>query len=169
METNQFENLAVKRTVIGYLGEREQFGWWQSSFFTKGSSSFLSPVFGRTQLLAQYNGVSRAAGLVHDQRIGVGSVYHLFRLPEDIEQRIQHILHSSELEKVIRNILISKESAIGYLRKDSLAGQTKAMGPTRVGSTKNMDNEKFWNSVFGTYLHAFENNLEIFPYISDHK
>ena len=47
--------------VVG-LGEREHFGWWQSSFFTQGSSAFLSPIFSRTQFLAQCNGMRRATG-----------------------------------------------------------------------------------------------------------
>ena len=170
METDELENLAAKRIVIGYLGEREQLGWWQSSFFTNGSDSFFSPVFARTQFLAQYNGVSHAARLVHDERIGVGHVYHLFRLPEDMEQRIHNILHSSELERAIRKIVSSKETAISYLRTSSSEGHgIKAMGPTRVGGTKNMNDIKLWSLAFGMYLHACENRLEIFPYISDNK
>jgi hypothetical protein len=170
MEAKELVNLATKRTVIGYLGERGQFGWWQSSFFTNGSDSFLSPVFARTQFLAQYSGVSHAARLVHDERIGVGHVYHLFRLPEEMEQRIHHVLNSSELERMIKKIISSKESAINYLRNNSAEGHnTKAMGPTRVGGIKSLNDGKLWSIVCGRYLHAFENQLEIFPYISDNK
>ncbi len=167
MEAEQLENLATKRLVIGYLGEREQFGWWQSSFFTQGSNSFLSPLFGRTQLLAQYNGVSRSAALVHDERIGVGNVYHLFRLPEDIEQGLHQILHSSELEKRIREIITSKEAAINYLREQSKDTASKGVGPIRVGNAKQLRNPKTWQSISGLYLSAVEKSLEIFPYFSD--
>jgi len=87
------EFLATLRATIGYLGEREQFAWWQSSFFDQGSSAFLTPVFARTHVLAQVAGVTRAAALVHDKWIGVGDAYHLFRMPEDVEQAIHRALH----------------------------------------------------------------------------
>lgn len=167
METEQLENLAIKRLVIGYLGEREQFGWWQSSFFTQGSNSFLAPLFARTQLLAQFNGVSRSAALVHDERIGVGNVYHLFRLPEDVEQGFQQILHSQELEKRIRKIIASKESATEYLREQSKGTMGKDLGPTRLGSIKQLRSPKTWQSFSMMYLNAFETKSEIFPYFSD--
>ena len=32
MEVNQLENLATLRTVVGYLGEKDQYAWWQSFF-----------------------------------------------------------------------------------------------------------------------------------------
>ena len=87
MDHNLIEHVASLRTVVGYLGEREQYAWWQCSFFGPGSKTFLAPVFGRTQVLAQAPGHARRP-LIHDERIGVGEVYHLFRLPEDMEQGI---------------------------------------------------------------------------------
>ena len=80
------ERLAELQAVIGYLGEREQSGWWQCSFHSTGSRAFLAPVLGRTPNLAQHVGASRAAALVHDERIGVGRVFDRFRLPGDLEQ-----------------------------------------------------------------------------------
>jgi hypothetical protein len=41
MEVEIIETLAKLRFAIGYLGERDQFGWWQSSFFTQGSNALL--------------------------------------------------------------------------------------------------------------------------------
>ena len=86
------ENLAVLRAVVAYLGERDQFAWWQSAFFGAGSALFLSPIFARTQILAQCAGAGMAAARVHDEHIGVGGVYHLFRLPEEIERSLHGAL-----------------------------------------------------------------------------
>ena len=86
MQSTELTSLATLRLLVGFLGEKDHFAWWQSSFFAPGSNAFLAPVFPRTQLLAQYEGVTRAASLQHDDRIGVGDVCHLFRLPEDVEQ-----------------------------------------------------------------------------------
>lgn len=68
------------RVAVGYLGEKDQNGWWTSSFLSPTSKPFLSPVFPRTFALAQLHGVTAAAAAVHDDRIGVGDVFHLFRL-----------------------------------------------------------------------------------------
>lgn len=167
MDSKQLEDLATKRIIVGYLGEREQFGFWQSSFFTQGSSSFLAPTFGRTQLLAQYNGVSRSAAITHDARIGVGNVYHLFRLPEDLEQSLYNIIKESLFEKKIRDITTTQNSALEYLRVSAKNTSNKGVGPTRIGKIKNLRDPKSWDTVSGLYLSAFEKNSEILPFFSD--
>ncbi|MBI4322561.1 MAG: BrxE family protein [Chloroflexi bacterium] len=163
MEVELAETLAKLRLVIGFLGEREQFGWWQSSFFTQGSTAFLSPLFGRTMTLARCNGISQAAAMVHDERIGVGRVYHLFRLPEDAEQSIHKVLHDIEFGGIVD----SKEDALDYLRKGSVSAENLGIGPTLVGDKKSMKEPKAWQIASGHYLYAFENGLEIFPYFTD--
>jgi hypothetical protein len=162
MEVEFVEALAKLRMTIGYLGEKDQFAWWQSSFFTHGSDSFLSPLFGRTQLLAQCNGVTRAASLIHDERIGIGVVYHLFRLPEDIEQNIHKKLH--EIQTL--NILSNKETALSYLRKYSSKLDQPSIGPTLIGDKTLIHNIESWKKLSGFYLYAFENAVEIYPYFS---
>ena len=153
--------------VIGYLGEKDQFGWWQSSFFTKGSDAFLSPLFSRTKILAQCNGVTHAAALVHDERIGVGHVYHLFRLPEDIEQTIHQVLHGTDFEKAILKIVANKDAALGYLRKQSLGINSATVGPIRVGKIESLRDYKSWRLSASYYVYAFEKGEPIFPYYSD--
>jgi hypothetical protein len=167
MEFDLLKKLALYRTVVGYLGEREQFGWWQSSFFVQGSSAFLSPIFSRTQTLAQCTGVTRAATLVHDERIGVGKVYHLFRLPEEMEQGIHQSLYEEELGKYIDLSIRSRDSAMDYLRQNSLATIQPSVGPVRVGETKEIRDQKTWSLSAGLYLCAFENRQQIFPYFTD--
>ena len=109
------ESLSTLRTVVGYLGEREHFNWWPSAFLSAGSHAFLAPVFGKTQLLAQVSGVTQAAALHHDERIGVGHVYHLFRLPEDMEQKIHRVLHDRTVEAQIEKVIASEESAFSVV------------------------------------------------------
>jgi hypothetical protein len=167
METLLLDNLAQLRTVIGYLGEKEQYAWWQSSFFTEGSSAFLSPVFSRTQILAQCNGVTRAAALFHDERIGVGRVFHLFRLPEELEQGIHQEFQNARLEEVIRKITSGKESALEFLRKTSVPTDRIKDGPIRVGEIKALYDNTTWNIVAGHYLVSFETQKEILPYFRD--
>jgi hypothetical protein len=167
MEVDFLEILAKYRIIVGYLGEKDQFDWWQSSFFTPGSDAFLSPLFGRTRVLAQCNGVTHAAALVHDERIGVGYVYHLFRLPEDIEQGLHQTLHDPTLGQALQKVTASRDMALGYLRQQSDSTEPTGVGPIRVGNIEALRDQNTWQSVTGAYLYAFEHETMIFPYFTD--
>ena len=68
--------IAALRLAVGLLGERDAAGWWTSAFLSPTSTSFLAPVFGGNTFQARYQGVLEAAKRVHDERIGVGHVFH---------------------------------------------------------------------------------------------
>ncbi|MCB0060381.1 MAG: BrxE family protein [Caldilineaceae bacterium] len=163
----QLESLATLRILVGYLGEREHFAWWQSAFFAPGSQAFLAPLFARTQLLAQCNGVTRAAGLIHDERIGVGNVYHLFRLPEDLEQSIYRVLSDDAVCARVESLLTDSTAAMSSLRKIADQSQLAGVGPTRVGTTSDLRQTTGWSHAAAYYLHAFEHNLQVYPYFTD--
>ena len=166
MEVELVERLAKLRLIIGYLGEREQFGWWQSSFFTQGNNAFLFPLFSQTQILAQCNGVTHAAALVHDERIGIGHVYHLFRLPEEIEQGIHKSLHEPALFQSVQKNITKSEMALDFLRKLTGPQLPTEVGPIRVGTIVALRDINSWQKVAGAYLYAFDHNVQIFPYLA---
>lgn len=168
MDDAQFAPLAIMRAVIGFLGEREQYAWWQSSFFSPLSRTFLMPVFGRTILLAQCMGVTQAAALVHDERIGVGRVYHLFRLPEDVEQAIHRGLHTAPLAMQIAASVASQDAALAYLRGEARNGNGGGVGPIQVGAVHQLRERKSWRSLTAQYVCAFERGEQVFPYFSEH-
>jgi hypothetical protein len=167
MEAGQLKTLALVRGVIGYLGEREQYGWWQSSFFSQGSKAFLSPIFGRTQTLAQCVAVTRAAALTHDERIGIGRVYHLFRLPEDLEQRIHSVLHSAELSGTLAATTASTDAALQYLRSEAGTVPNGSVGPTRVGDLQDLRSPACWRTVIAHYICGFRQASQVYPYFAD--
>ena len=167
MTTKLPKPITKLRLCVGYLGEKDQFSWWQSSFFTKGSNAFLSPLFSRTQVLAQCNGVTRAAALIHDESIGVGHVYHLFRLPEDMEQGIHRILLDADAEKVIQSIAFSPETALEQLKRSIPDSQLSGEGPVRVGNVSDMQDAEYWKKVAGLYWYAFQENIRSFPYFTN--
>ena len=78
--------IARLKLLVGFLGEQSQFNWWPSAFF--------APVFNKNAFVAQYHGVQEAASRVHDEHIGIGRVYHLFRLPEHVEQALFNSLQN---------------------------------------------------------------------------
>src|ERR1044071_7696845 len=93
---NKYLNL---RLIVGFLGEKSQFGWCPTAFYEPSSRLFLEPVFPKTYRLAQYNGVREAARLLHDEYVGVGNVFHLFRLPEEMEQDLHTLMQEKQKDE----------------------------------------------------------------------
>lgn len=167
MEFLQLGNLAILRAVVGCLGERAQFGWWQSSFFDPNSGAFLTPVFARTPVLARCEGVTRAAALVHDERIGKGRVYHLFRLPEEMEQGIHRALYDAGVCGQVMSRTTQQTEALAWLRGQAASPPESAIGPALIGEAQALRTATSWSVVAAHYLHAFEAGIQIFPYFLD--
>jgi hypothetical protein len=166
MNSDLLTIIAKLRIYIGYLGEKDQYGWWKSSFFTTSSDAFLAPLFSRTKLLAQVNGVSRAASLLHDEHIGVGNVYHLFRLPENLEQGLHQKLKDQEFTKALPKPL-TQAVVMSYLKESVKKFYSEEVGPVRIGSISDLYTIDAWVNVATSYLNAFTNHQIIYPYFSD--
>lgn len=167
MQSTELTSLATLRLLVGFLGEKDHFAWWQSSFFAPGSNAFLAPVFPRTQLLAQYEGVTRAASLQHDDRIGVGDVCHLFRLPEDVEQGLHRILQEPDIRESLIPRMTTRDLALSHLRE--IAGPTSgsATGPVCVGGLQDVRGASAWQTAAAHYVHAFDQGIQAYPFFSD--
>lgn len=159
-------NLALLRTAVGLLGERANPRWWTSSFCGNNGKAFLSPVFPRTYIHAQYQGVVSAAALVHDDRIGVGNVFHLFRLPEDIEQALQTIAKDG-INAALTDVMRDADSATQFLRGYAGSAQKTSQGPVKVGLLSALRDTSVWKGVAAFYLNGFERQRETFPFFSD--
>lgn len=168
VEATQLETLATLRAVVGYLGEKDQYGWWQSAFFSPASNAFLAPVFARTQVLAQCSGVSQAAALIHDERIGVGHVYHLFRLPEDVEQGIHQTLHEPELCARLSAMVATRDAALDYLRElaGTSAAATDGIGPVKLGNAADLRQPEPLRLLAAHYLQGFQTGSQVYPFFS---
>jgi hypothetical protein len=152
------------RLLIGFLGEREQAAWWQSGFLSPTSDAFLSPLFSRTMPLACYNGVSEAARRMHDERIGVGRVFHLFRLPEALEQLLFEEMRVSSVSAELSAALASQVAALAALRAFFDESPAVQEGPVQVGDISNLTRKRWLSSVAGMYSAAFHENVKCFPY-----
>lgn len=168
MDSAQLKYLAKLRVAVGYLGERDQYAWWQSSFFSTGSQAFLAPIFARTQFLAQCSGVTRAAARVHDERIGTGHVYHLFRLPEDMEQDLHQLLHSPDLTHDITAFVGSKETAVNFLQQTTEPLTTTPVGPALISNVGALRDLTKWRMACAHYSYGFSQGITIFPYFGDY-
>ena len=164
MIPKQIKQIALLRFVIGYLGEQNH--WWNSTFCSPVSKSFLSPVFPKTFVLAQLQGVSTAALRVHDQHIGVGNAFHLFRLPEEIEQSIPNVVKTKEQSTFLAPIA-SSQTALNFLQENSNESNRKLIGPVRIGAISSLQENSIWREMGALYVRAFNDNEQVFPFFSD--
>jgi hypothetical protein len=164
MKATGVPDILKTRLLVGYLGERAQHAWWLTSFYDPSSRLFLDPVFSRTPRLAQYHGVLEAARRLHDEHLSVGS-YHLFRLPEEVEQDLHNLVQRPEAEEFTAREMSNKGTALGSLK--DLAGEVsvKSGGPTAIGNIKDLDSPKTEKAIAAAYLSAFSNDAKAYPYL----
>jgi hypothetical protein len=152
------------RLLVGYLGERAQYAWWPTAFYQASSRPFLEPVFSRTSRLAQYHGVLEAARRLHDEHLSVGS-YHLFRLPEEVEQDLHNLVQRPEADEYALREMRSKDSALSSLRDLAGAVSVKSVGPTSIGSIGDLDSPNTVKAIAAAYVSALDQDSKTYPYL----
>lgn len=164
MKESYLSNLLQLRLLVGFLGERAQFEWWPTSFHETSSRLFLEPVFSKTSKLAQYHGVLEAARRLHDEHLSVGS-YHLFRMPEEIEQDLHALVISPLGEEILGKLPQKKDEALEAIKHLCLEDVKVSEGPTAVGSIKDIDPPDALKAIAGAYVSAFSRNARSYPYL----
>ena len=164
MKESYLATLLQIRMVVGFLGERAQYAWWPTAFYQVSSRLFLEPVFTKTSRLAQYHGVLEAARRLHDEHLSVGS-YHLFRLPEEVEQDLHAMVQSSAGEKVVNLAQQSKDVALDELNRLAAMGGNSSVGPMAIGNIKDLDSRDTLKALAAAYLSAFARNTKTYPYL----
>jgi len=165
---NDLAKLIVElRLLVGFLGEKTQNNWWASNFINPSSEAFLSPVFARTTLLSQYHGVCEAALLVHDDHIGIGSNYHLYRLPDSVEHSAAKTLEDGIFKDQLKSYLASTKSVLSRLKELCTAADEKAEGPLVVGDFSDGELENLLKKLAAHYLKAFTEDYKCFPYMRE--
>jgi hypothetical protein len=157
MNVDSVNILAKLRVCVAYLGEKEQSNWWPSSFLSTSGKAFLGPVFPKTSLLAQITGGSNSAKIVHDEFIGVGDVNHLFRLPENLESELMHLLSKKDSGIKIPG---SIEEATQELRELAADNSIDGTGPLLIDAIA----EKLVGEIAAAYISGFVNNQPVYPY-----
>ncbi|TIL20462.1 MAG: BrxE family protein [Mesorhizobium sp.] len=152
------------RLIVGFLGEAGQYGWWRTSFYQPSSHHFLDPIFPRTGHLAQYHGVVEAARLNHDENLSAGT-YHLFRLPEEVEQDLHALMQENAGEDAIGESLRDKASALAALKSSAHTGSARTVGPTAVGNIRDLMSPKTIRQIAGVYAMAFDQGIKSYPYL----
>ena len=155
------EVLTELRAIVGYLGEEH--GWWDSQFFSRSARTFLEPVFHRSLALSQYQGVSVAAARVHDERIGVGRIVHLYRMPELHEQAAAAVLRDATSVDQVLAHLGSVEQAMERLSELATPVELNE-GPVLVGTWEE-DLALSLGKMAGHYMAAMQEGHRAYPYL----
>ena len=164
MQTSLISDIIRLRFLVGYLGEKNQYNWWPSEFITPNSAAFLAPVFSKTASLAQYHGVTEASRRVHDEHIGVGRVFHLFRLPENLEQALFDQLQDLTIATNALKELSSQDVALSALQTLAGGSSPAQEGPIKIGEADDLAGDD-WPSLAARHYHAaFTANLYSYPY-----
>jgi hypothetical protein len=153
------------RALVGYLGESDQFGWWNTSFLSETGQRFLQRPFPRSAFAAGLHSVSVAARQLHDDSVGKGHVAHLFRLQHTGERELAEALRNEELRPV-RDLLSSGQTAMDALSEMSRA-VTPAKGAVRVGRVDDLFTQDGLGQAAGYYHAAFSSGDTTFPYFSN--
>jgi hypothetical protein len=161
----RIEQYAALRILVGFLGERDQFNWWDSSFLNATGRKFLGIDYPKSFLAAGVNAATEAARCVHDSRIGKGRVFHLFRLPHAIEQKLhRHLLEMDAGQATVW--LASKDAALQQLEQMATKPASTAAGPVQVGTSAALAAPATPGLLAGLYLDAFRSNSRRMPYFA---
>jgi hypothetical protein len=125
---------------------------------------FLEPVFPKTARLAQYHGVIEAARRLHDEYIGVGSVFHLFRLPEEAEQGIHSAMLDARGKPELFANLEDRDAALHALAEIAAGTRNASEGPMSVGALKDVFTAGAVKGIAQSYLAAFRGQVRTYPY-----
>lgn len=158
--------IAELRVLIGYLGEKGQANWWGCEFFSPTATAFLAPIFNRSLFLAQYQGVTAAAAKVHDDAIGVGRIYHLFRLPIELEQAAADALNNATFVQTLQSKLASRETAQARLAELAGTVESSMPGPVSLGLISRDIGAELQRAA-GFYFAALTTEIQTFPYIRE--
>lgn len=102
----------------------------------------------------------------HDHFIGAGKTYHLFRLPEELEQSLhEHLVQQSADGKQLN--LAEDATLEATLNSVSDAVGKASEGPACVGNREALFDPEAWRHVAGLYAAAFSNETKVFPYFKE--
>jgi len=167
MNNQTIRMIGELRVIVGFLGERSQLDWWGSNFLGNSSAAFLMHPYPRTTLLAQYHGVCEAALLVHDEYIGVGKSYHLYRLPDSIERDIANSIQDQSLSEKLSLSIKSTESAMTALQTLADSTQENSEGPVSIGTFDDESLASLITTMAAHYFQALSGNYKCFPYMRE--
>jgi len=163
------QRLLTIRTIIAALGEHPPAPWWRTQFLTDAGLRATARIFPRTAVAAAILSVCEAARRDHDNKVGVGRRYHLFRLPTEWEDGVASTLTRQESQAELKQLLQSGRDEL--LKKLELLAQGSKRvgkeGPIALGAGARISTSEAIAELAANYLRAFTNNQKCYPYFED--
>ena len=157
---NHYQILARLRLSVLACGEGLPGKCWDSDGLGKTGQTDLLAVFPRTSLVAATSHAAKLAQAHHDAVTRASGVFHLFRLPTDVEASIHH-----ELMTTIPNDYDIKGklwSELDDLPKSEAPAQE---GPVNLGEIK-LTVAKDIGKIAHAYKSAFDAGQSVVPYFT---
>jgi len=158
--------LVTIRTVVSAVGERAAPPWWRTQFFTDAGLRSMRRIFPRTALSGSVACVTEVARAEHDNRVGIGGRYHLFRLPAQTEEDLASALKDPalllELDGVIKGALDDLLAALDRLSAG--ASVTPKEGPISLGEVRHLASRRTLADVAALYRGAAASATRCYPY-----
>jgi hypothetical protein len=159
----QVDSLLRLRVAVAFLGERRNRKWWDTDFLSEVGRQYFQLIFPRTALQASIHSASAAALKFHDERIGVGRVFHLFRMDYDTEFRLHRL--ALEIDPAQLTSLLETGAAIAHL-KATAQKVTPSPGPINVGRKEDALKMNSISKLAGYYLAATQSDQLALPYFA---
>ena len=166
--TQIFDQIALLRLTVGYLGQRKQFGWWDCGFLDATGIRFLEATFPRTAWAAALRSTTEAACIVHDQALGRVGNSHLFRLPPALEDQLEHALERIDWTATCK-LIESRTAAMDVLKRSADAVIKAPIGPVQVGVANRILTSTSVHELAAHYHSAFQGGIRCFPYFAPEK
>ncbi len=163
--TRNLTQLAKLRLLVGYLGEKKQCAWWDTSFLDTTGQRYLEMTFPRTKEAAGIRSTGEAARTAHDVKIGKVGTYHLFRLPVEIEDRIEQLFEKEPLADWMREVK-AKDAAMKALDELAQTRLDAPEGPVQVGTSKTVLRKDSIADLAAHYHSAMSKGRMCYPYFA---
>src|SRR5687768_7907886 len=105
------------RILVLIMGESRHANWWKSEFLSHTGLSFFTRLYPRSTFAQAIMSTARSAVELHDYRIGKGSVFHLFRLSNEMVLGIKEFLfqNSKDLEREFLKLSDDRDKLLNLL------------------------------------------------------
>jgi hypothetical protein len=167
------------RAIVGALGEpvNDEPGtprWWPSRATSRAGRWGLAQIFPRKTASAAFAIVTRAAAVVHDERIRQPHVVHLFRLPTADEIVISRwVSEDKGADAITETFDLDASARLTRLRSlgaDIAPGAPTPEGPQRIevdaGDVRSLRGRALRRAC-AVYARAFTDGTQAFPFIED--
>ncbi|HRW25338.1 MAG TPA: BrxE family protein [Spirochaetia bacterium] len=154
------------RILVAALGEKNNAGWWESSFLKETGVRYLAYAFPRAPEIAAIQGAVEAARRVHDARIGASGVTHLFRQSYEVELLILDYLKGNirSIHDRMSSIYSKPYECEISLRAMAAAPESGHEGPVQIGTVNGLPEENALKRMAAIYLGALGGGTCALPY-----